>query len=69
MLHWLLESSGMGLLTGKAGVDKTAVLHHLTADLNPPRSVPVAGPRHAARPSLGSPVTRDQGPHPIARRR
>jgi type II secretory pathway predicted ATPase ExeA len=34
---WLLESPGLGLLTGEAGVGKTAVLRSLTADLNPHR--------------------------------
>ena len=35
--HWLLESPGVGLLTGEAGVGKTAALRHLTTDLNPHR--------------------------------
>ena len=35
--NWLLESPGVGLLTGEAGVGKTAALRHLTADLNPHR--------------------------------
>ena len=35
--RWLLESPGVGLLTGEAGVGKTAALRHLTADLNPHR--------------------------------
>jgi len=32
---WLLESPGIGLLTGEAGVGKTAMLRQLTAGLNP----------------------------------
>lgn len=35
--QWLLESPGVGLLTGAAGVGKTAVLRQLTQDLNPHR--------------------------------
>jgi type II secretory pathway predicted ATPase ExeA len=35
--NWLLESPGVGLLTGEAGVGKTVALRHLTADLNPHR--------------------------------
>jgi len=34
---WLLESPGVGLLTGPAGVGKTAALRQLTQDLNPHR--------------------------------
>jgi type II secretory pathway predicted ATPase ExeA len=34
---WLLESPGIGLLTGEAGVGKTAALRSLTATLNPHR--------------------------------
>ncbi len=34
---WLLESPGVGLLTGEAGVGKTAALHQLTQALNPHR--------------------------------
>ena len=34
---WLLESPGVGLLTGEAGVGKTAALRQLTAALNPHR--------------------------------
>jgi type II secretory pathway predicted ATPase ExeA len=34
---WLLESPGVGLLTGEAGVGKTAALRHLTGTLNPHR--------------------------------
>jgi len=32
---WLLDSPGIGLLTGEAGVGKTAMLRQLTRDLNP----------------------------------
>ena len=35
--QWLLESPGVGLLTGAAGVGKTAALRQLTRDLNPHR--------------------------------
>ena len=35
--QWLLESPGVGLLTGKAGVGKTAMLRQLTQKLNPHR--------------------------------
>ena len=35
--NWLLESPGVGLLTGVAGVGKTAALRHLVAGLNPHR--------------------------------
>ena len=35
--HWLLDSPGVGLLTGEAGVGKTAALRQLTAGLNPHR--------------------------------
>ncbi len=34
---WLLESPGMGLLTGESGVGKTAALRQLTQALNPHR--------------------------------
>jgi MSHA biogenesis protein MshM len=34
---WLLDNPGIGLLTGPAGVGKTAALRHITADLNPHR--------------------------------
>lgn len=33
--QWLLDSPGIGLLTGDAGVGKTAVLRQLTQSLNP----------------------------------
>jgi len=33
--RWLLESPGIGLLTGEAGVGKTAALHQLCQKLNP----------------------------------
>jgi len=35
--QWLLQSPGLGLLTGEAGVGKTAALRHLTQGLNPHR--------------------------------
>lgn len=35
--QWLLESPGVGLLTGQAGVGKTAMLRQLTQKLNPHR--------------------------------
>ena len=35
--QWLLESPGVGLLTGEAGVGKTATLRQLTQALNPHR--------------------------------
>ena len=35
--EWLLESPGVGLFTGEAGVGKTAALRTLTASLNPHR--------------------------------
>ena len=35
--QWLLDSPGIGILTGDAGVGKTAALRHLTTDLNPHR--------------------------------
>lgn len=35
--QWLLQSPGIGLLTGDAGVGKTAALRHLTQHLNPHR--------------------------------
>jgi len=35
--QWLLDSPGVGLLTGEAGVGKTAALRVLTASLNPHR--------------------------------
>ncbi|MES9881471.1 MAG: ATP-binding protein [Sedimenticola sp.] len=34
---WLLDSPGVGLLTGEAGVGKTAALRQLTQELNPHR--------------------------------
>ena len=34
---WLLEAPGVGLLTGEAGVGKTAALRHPTGSLNPHR--------------------------------
>jgi len=34
---WLLQSPGLGLLTGEPGVGKTAALRHLSASLNPHR--------------------------------
>jgi MSHA biogenesis protein MshM len=33
--EWLLESPGIGMLTGEAGVGKTAILRQLTQALNP----------------------------------
>ena len=35
--QWLLDSPGVGLLTGAAGVGKTAALRHITQALNPHR--------------------------------
>jgi len=35
--QWLLESPGIGLLTGEPGVGKTAALRRITAKLNPHR--------------------------------
>jgi MSHA biogenesis protein MshM len=35
--QWLLQSPGLGLLTGEPGVGKTAALRHLTEGLNPHR--------------------------------
>lgn len=35
--QWLLDSPGLGLLTGEAGVGKTAALRQLAATLNPHR--------------------------------
>ena len=35
--QWLQESPGIGILTGEAGVGKTAALRQLTASLNPHR--------------------------------
>jgi MSHA biogenesis protein MshM len=35
--QWLVESPGVGLVTGEAGVGKTAALRHLTRALNPHR--------------------------------
>lgn len=35
--HWLLESPGIGLLTGEPGVGKTAWIRQLTQTLNPHR--------------------------------
>ena len=35
--QWLLDSPGLGLLTGEAGVGKTAALRQLTETLNPHR--------------------------------
>ena len=35
--NWLLQSPGIGLLTGAPGVGKTAVLRQFTQHLNPHR--------------------------------
>jgi MSHA biogenesis protein MshM len=35
--QWLLDSPGLGLLTGEPGVGKTAALRHVTSKLNPHR--------------------------------
>jgi len=35
--QWLLESPGIGVLTGEPGVGKTAALRHITSTLNPHR--------------------------------
>jgi MSHA biogenesis protein MshM len=35
--EWLLDSPGVGLLTGEAGVGKSAVLRQLTSSINPHR--------------------------------
>lgn len=35
--NWLLQSPGVGLITGEPGVGKTAALRHLTRALNPHR--------------------------------
>jgi MSHA biogenesis protein MshM len=38
---WLLNSPGVGLITGEPGVGKTAALRQLTHDLNPHRYLPI----------------------------
>ncbi len=35
--QWLLESPGIGLLTGDPGVGKTAALRHVTQNMSPHR--------------------------------
>ena len=35
--QWLLDSPGIGLLTGESGIGKTAALRQLTNQLNPHR--------------------------------
>lgn len=35
--QWLIDSPGIGVLTGEAGVGKTAALRHFTSKLNPHR--------------------------------
>src|ERR1700675_3965747 len=35
--NWLLQSPGLGMITGEPGVGKTAPLRHLTQSLNPHR--------------------------------
>lgn len=35
--QWLLDSPGIGMLTGEAGVGKTAALRHITKNINPHR--------------------------------
>jgi MSHA biogenesis protein MshM len=35
--NWLLQSPGLGMITGEPGVGKTAALRHLTQSLNPHR--------------------------------
>ena len=35
--QWLLDSPGVGLLTGESGVGKTVALKHITQNLNPHR--------------------------------
>ncbi len=35
--QWLLDSPGIGMLTGEAGVGKTAALRHIAKDINPHR--------------------------------
>ncbi len=35
--NWLLQTPGVGLITGEPGVGKTAALRHLTQALNPHR--------------------------------
>jgi MSHA biogenesis protein MshM len=35
--HWLLQSPGVGLITGEPGVGKTVALRHITRSLNPHR--------------------------------
>lgn len=38
---WLLQSPGVGLMTGEPGVGKTAALRQLTRTLNPHRHLPI----------------------------
>jgi MSHA biogenesis protein MshM len=68
--NWLLESPGVGLLTGEAGVGKTAALRQLTRALNPHRyQVVYLAETDFGRLDLCCPVARYQGPYPGIGRR
>lgn len=48
--QWLLDAPGIGILTGDAGVGKTAALRQLTQDLNPHRYKVIYSPDTACSP-------------------
>ena len=50
---WLLDSPGVGLLTGEAGVGKTALLRQLTHSLNPHRYQVI----YLLSPKLSEPIS------------
>ena len=66
---WLLQSPGIGLLTGEPGVGKTAALRQLTRGLNPHRYQPIyLAETDFGRVDLYRSLARELGLEPAHRR-
>ncbi len=67
--QWLIDAPGVGLLTGEAGVGKTAALRHFTATLNPHRYQVIYSPdTDCSRPDIYRNLAMALGLEPAYRR-